>query len=866
MTNTETLRARVRAMVSVAFDAIPAVWPIGGFIATNPLGGLEHRPFADAIVTMRERTNARGFLDESYYRERYAAGLISRSALEAAFDRAASSILDDVRVLFGRTVSVRDILWLSLTNNFSHRTKRGALDVAAAVRVPSAEPARVDRKDERSSTVTALVNERMACWCAAFLDDGQAAWPMPYRELGFYEAWRRLAPFDTSSTARVIPQYRALIRKTLPVPEDAIAAALAGMNVERSAWPEVLTMHAVRLPGWGGLIKHRASAHIDPVQYLAIRLWYERALEHVTTVDSLPERAHSGSTNRVGLLANIASALELSATEILALGDADIQWLLQAAEALDEDQRGLLWLRAHEHALRQRLFDRIRERSQPLAISTRADAVFCIDARSEGLRRHLEAQGPYRTRGFAGFFGLPIALRDYESGTSQQACPVLITPKHEIEERIAADDRNAARYRSAREFLSALRSMFNAVKGNTAAPFVLFESLGLFFSLPLMLRTLAPGGFAALRTRLFRLFVPKVRTTFTVDKTTHAPEIGLTRTEQVYFAEAALALMNMRYDFARLVLFTGHGSTTENNPFEASLDCGACAGYRGGPNARILSAILNAPEVRKELRTRGIWIPDTTVFIAGEHDTATDRVMIYDAADVPVSHRRELALLQCDLAAACAALTAERDASLPPGDRSVDWAQVRPEWGLARNAAFIIAPRTFTEGVDLERRAFMHEYDVVRDTDGALLEIIMTAPLIVAQWINSQYYFATVDNERYGSGTKVIQNVVGGIGVLAGNRGDLRAGLPIQSLADGRGWYHEPVRLQTIVVAPRARIDAVIARNAILQRLFNNEWILLSAWDPDTSGFWTYTTHNTWRAAKETTREPLTTIGTPNAA
>src|SRR3712207_8571889 len=54
--------------------------------------------------------------------------------------------------------------------------------------------------------------------------------------------------------------------------------------------------------------------------------------------------------------------------------------------------------------------------------------------------------------------------------------------------------------------------------------------------------------------------------------------------------------------------------------------------------------------------------------------------------------------------------------------------------------------------------------DVCSSDLGRLLEFIMTAPLIVAQWINAEYYFSTVDPERYGSGSKVYHNVTGRIG------------------------------------------------------------------------------------------------------
>ena len=161
--------------------------------------------------------------------------------------------------------------------------------------------------------------------------------------------------------------------------------------------------------------------------------------------------------------------------------------------------------------------------------------------------------------------------------------------------------------------------------------------------------------------------------------------------------------------------------------------------------------------------------------------------------------------------------------------RSSDWAQVYPEWGLAGNAAFIVAPRSVTRGIDLQRRTFLHSYEADVDTDGSALETILTAPLVVAQWINCQYYFSTVAPQVFGAGTKTIHNVVGTVGVIAGHNGDLQLGLPWQSVSDGQRLLHEPQRLLAVVQAPYARIDMIVARNPILQQLFGNDWVALAA-------------------------------------
>lgn len=122
----------------------------------------------------------------------------------------------------------------------------------------------------------------------------------------------------------------------------------------------------------------------------------------------------------------------------------------------------------------------------------------------------------------------------------------------------------------------------------------------------------------------------------------------------------------------------------------------------------------------------------------------------------------------------------------------------------------------------------------------------MTAPLVVAQWINMEHYFSAVDNEVYGSGSKVYHNVVGRVGVMSGVSSDLRIGLPAQTVLNGPVPYHEPMRLLAVIEAPRERIRRSILRHPLLEQLFDLDWVSLIALDPQERKFYQYETVTGW--------------------
>jgi len=562
------------------------------------------------------------------------------------------------------------------------------------------------------------------------------------------------------------------------------------------------------------------------------------------------------------------------------LSFSDAQTLLHWVNDFPADLHSIVWLEAYEEAFRVEVVRKLSSHRGTVPVLNtrpRAQLVFCIDVRSESFRRHIEAQGPYETFGFAGFFGIPISHQAFDSDQRLALCPVLLSPNHAVTEVPRPGEEQALKkYSSGTRWHQLGNHLFHDLKHNPIGSMMVIDVLGVFFSLGLVGKTLLQKPFHAITSTIDRWFTHTVSTQVSVsapsdpqnpqvgDVNTEGIPAGLAQgfslTERVTFIENGLRGMGLTQNYARLVCLCGHGSETDNNPYFGALDCGACGGAPGDANARVFAAMANEPEVRRILKGKGLHIPDDTWFLPGKHNTTTDRVTFYDLEVFPETHREDLQVLSKDLEEAGANQALERCRRIPSAPteispekafahvekRSCDWANPRPEWGLAGNAAFLIGRRKLTKGLYLGGRVFLHSYDPIADPQGAILEKIMTAPLIVGEWINLGYYFSAVDPWVYGSGSKVLHNVVGGVGMMLGSQSDLQMGFPLQTVNNGDVHYHEPVRLLAIIEHAPSVISSIIQKHAILQQMFHNQWLNLIALDPNTFEFHRYNPDATW--------------------
>ena len=783
--------------IEQACARIAPLWPLRHFVAVNPFLGFAGERFDATAATLRRLGNIDMLPSRTVFAEAVASGRIGDDDLQRAVADWPSWTADRVRAALSRSPLPPPV-------EGRVATVAEMLDGLSG--------------GDRRASRTAFMIDEISRFAAAWFDDGQAAWRLPGREGSLYAAWRSMARHDRNPAAMGIAGFRETVADVPADPVAAIAATLDELGISANAQVDYLHRALLDIGGWAGFARYRGwqaalRGDSDPtlVALLAVRVIWGLALF----------RARGDAAFRDRWQAAMARAAQ--ATDVA--GDTEV--------AL-----GCILLAAYEGGVHRDLGAALARPDQPPSpdapIQPDVQMAFCIDVRSEVFRRALEGISPtIETLGFAGFFGFAIDYVPLGQAHAQPQCPVLLTPSVTVCEGLrGAGTTETGGVVHARVLRRRMARAWKAFKQSAVSSFAFVETVGLGFAPRLLANAVGRARPAPdpRRDGLTARDAARLEPVITPDDIDgHAT--GFTPEVRLQSAETVLRAMSLTGNLARLVVLAGHGSSTVNNPHASGLDCGACGGHTGEANARVAAAILNDRAVREGLATRGLAVPGDTVFVAALHDTTTDVVTVYDA-DVPPTHAADVARLHGWLDAAGHRARAER-APMLGGDgasvaaRARDWAQVRPEWGLAGCSAFVAAPRARTRHADLKGRVFLHSYDWRADDGFAVLDLILTAPVVVASWISLQYYASSVNNAVFGSGNKVLHNVTGALGVIEGNAGDLRVGLPLQSVHDGERLVHEPVRLHVYIDAPQAAIDAVLARHAAVRALVDNGWLHL---------------------------------------
>ena len=789
---------------------VPPLWPLKDYVAVNPFLGLAERKFLDARTLLREVRDCELLPTADYFRAQLEAGRINRADIVSALEQCARE--------YPECYADLDVQWITAA------LETDAFGPSAAERRYFTISENVDRLQNTAWT-SHIVND-ITRHCAAHFDEGQAAWPNPWKELPLYKAWREAAVLSGRMDYLGIKGFRSLVRALPPKPAAAIATLLDQLGLSPIHWRNFLLSQIFSVAGWASFVKYRVREAAtagrrdeDLIGLLAVRLAYDVALAR-------SEAAH-GPVTLEQLAANTCPAEANENDVVLPPTETLTRYVLQAAAEVAYRRK----------LLGQLTLQRAGQRSQG---RKSAQLIFCIDVRSEVMRRHLESLSEtIETFGFAGFFGMSLEYVPLGESDGVAQCPVLLSPGFKVHETVH-NAKHALRESAiiARRQQRSGRKVWKSFQTSAVSCFSFVESLGLLYLGKLLtdsLRVTRPVP-SAHRDGLGQ------HRSATLGPDLHEHGAGcLSLAKKTDLAEGMLRNLGLTDGFARIVTICGHAADVVNNPYKAGLDCGACGGHSGEPNARVAAIILNERKVRVGLATRGIHIPDDTWFVPAVHNTTTDEIRLLDAEQRPETHAGELARLQEQLAEAGRKCRLERSRRMNGAAaddllrRSRDWSEVRPEWGLAGNAAFIVAPRSRTAELNLGGRTFLHSYDQRKDPELKVLELIMTAPMIVTNWINLQYYASSVDNRAFGSGNKVIHNVVGQFGVLLGNGGDLMTGLPWQSVHDGVRFQHEPLRLLVVIEATREAVQSIIDKHALVRDLVSNGWLSLAVLEGETS-------------------------------
>ena len=916
---------------------IPHYWPMTTFVHHNPLHGFEDMPFKEALKKASKLYNAKVYMEPSYYVELYKEGVIKKDVLEKnlfdflktiGFERYfpeakkfITEISQDWKYYKTRSLQSPDV---NLIEYFNQKIIKKEEELFEELIENMLFYEIVDALFDQN--ITDIIEKEIVEFVARFLDEGQTTMSMPEREKGMFEAFKLYEGLNTTLTAE---EYA-----------DTILHEISPKDKE-----SYILKHLIKDFGWAAFIKyrednedyyfqqiHRASL----LDYLAVRLHYEKKYLKGSPILNFDELYKAFEKNKTSFVLKLlkaknilpskyidrieakenesailsdylteevileASRIQNIATELLLHLDRqkDIVDFAYLVEKLKEEE-GYIWLKSLEDSYIKEYTIEFLQSNEKIQRDIIASAVFCIDVRSEAIRRHIERLGSYNTFGVAGFFGVPIAYIEFDKSHELNLCPVFIKPTKIIFE-LPEDEHHD--YKAKHNINYTFKKILESLKNNPYTPFFMVEAMGWLFGVNLFGKTLFPDF--TLKMMSF-IKAKKPRTRFTIDKLTdeeidfyrekffiqrikeayhqefkksisdkqakdilnavigytsdidkkvleilaskynitkesfefekqRLSNVGYTKEEQVSLLENFLRLIGLTQNIPKFVLLIAHGSTSDNNPFESALDCGACGGNSGLPNVRILASIANKKDIRKELEKRGISIPEDTIFVPGLHNTTTDEITFYDTEIIPDKDRVLFDKIEKDFKVASQKTREERAKTLPyagSGDRipirAIDWSETRPEWGLSKNMGVYVGKRSSTQNIILKNRFFMQSYNWEIDKDNRILKTILSGPFIIGEWINMEHYFSTTDNERLGAGSKVYHNVVGKIGVWTGNYGDLRTGLPYQTVYHDGVPYHEPIRLLTFIEAPVEKVLEAAKETEKALKLVLNEWVRL---------------------------------------
>ena len=781
---------------------LPAQGPLKDFIHHNTLHSVQHHPFHEGVAIAAKIFGARSYLALSYYQNLYQEGRIKQNALTWALEHA------------GCDPESKERLKISL------------FDEDPTGHYP---PVSLANQGIRASWLTQLefdlnsqVHPILFRLLSNFLDQGISQWSLPKKGEKFWSCITRLAQ---NSLIPLYPLNEPFVHSLLKAtPEQVITICLEKIVGDETLYEQYLLEMLLGHPGWSGMV---SVIEQNPKALLAYR---DISLKELIAVELCLELAFLHKKKGTEFTA-ISQVSHPDSTPLLNEGSLSPKIPLRLK----------VWHEALEWSLHSELLLALKT-SQPFTskITTpTAQALFCIDDRECSIRRNLEEVNPnIETFGAAGFFGIDFFYQGLDDAYPVAQCPNIITPKHLIKE--STDKPIPVANPQLKQITHMHFTAHSMLRG-----WFYTQTLGIGYAARMAWDVFRPGS-----------TVPKIRALSEVDSHSQlhllresdepTPEghlLGFSLTEMADKLTGLLRNIGLTDHFAPLVVVVAHGSSSVNNPHFAAYDCGACSGKPGAPNARAFAWMANHEPVREILRERGIYIPDSTRFIAALHNTSRDEITYFDLHLLEEHPAPSLATFQANMTEALDRNAAERCRwfELAPQkggnviahnhvrERATSIFEPRPEYNHSNNLYAIVGRRQLTRDLFMDRRAFLHSYNPQTDADGEIMAKILGAVIPVCGGINLEYLFSRIDNSVYGAGTKLPHNVIGLLGVANGVEGDLRTGLPHQMIE-----VHQPARLLIVIEQTTDIVDKTISKLGALSEWLDNEWVRLASCHPDT--------------------------------
>lgn len=784
---------------------LPAQAPLKDFVHHNTLHAFQHLPFFQGLKQASNQFGYQGFLSLSEYRILYREGKIKGPVLK--------KILEDQ---FGDQAD----RWMIKLLNQSEENLVS----------PKIGQFRAHWRNDDHFNLDKTIHPFLFRLLSAYLDQGISIWPFPLEAKGFLDSIRQL---QLGSYSSIFTSKRVVT--LLQNPNLTLEELLEILVGDPKGYGWYVFDQQFAHPGWSGMIsvlENQPESLLDAKRISLIDLIL---VECLLEIDALDKKFGAGW---------------------IPLGQQfphDTQTLFEVAVMDELDQVLNCWQEAYEWSYYDEVLSGIRAVT-PVTGETSIpsfQALFCIDDRECSTRRHLEYIDPNcATFGTPGFFSVEFYFQPEYGKFHTKSCPAPVSPKFLIKE--------TAKHKKLASDVHFHQRNHSLVRGWLSA-----QTLGFWSALKLVGNVLRPSS-SALEVSSFHHMDPKGSLSIVYQgEEENGLQVGFKVEEMVDRIEGLLRSIGLVDGFSPLVYLIGHGASSINNTHYAGYDCGACCGRPGSVNARVAAFMANYPEVRIQLKARGIDIPAETQFLGGLHDTTKDELLFFDEDILHAVNLKRHGENQEKFVRVLDINSLERSRRFDTLDknksigglhdavkkRAFSLFEPRPEYNHATNALCIVSRKSTLKGLFFDRRAFLNSYDYRKDPSGMYLTKILAAAIPVCGGINLEYYFSRMDPEKLGAGTKLPHNVMGLIGVANGADGDLCTGLPYQMVE-----IHDPIRLLMVVEQVPELVKKVITSSPALLEWVNNNWVHLVVLDPNSGDFLR------WKDEKFVAYHPLTAV------